>query len=213
MTSSRYPLVIAASRRSCHTSFLVLFPYLQAQYSIASFDQMRWVSCRWGKLVNHSPLTVHYFSSIYIYTCAGLIAVSVFYLVWIYIACFLALSGSGLLLIYTSVYITTVNTTMWLVSTSVGLWGMVSSGHLPYLIDITPTSNVGSLYGIINTISVCSGFISPAVTAMLLGKSTEEGPGNWNHVFLLNCALSVTSSLLFIIFATKRRLEIPRKSY
>ncbi|VVC32475.1 Hypothetical protein CINCED_3A020713 [Cinara cedri] len=79
--------------------------------------------------------------------------------------------------------------------------GAVSSGALAAVVDLTP-NYAGVIQGIIGTVCVCSGFISPLVVGFLTFH--QQTLNQWCKVFYLSGAICISTGLVYIFFGTSK---------
>ncbi|CAI6346107.1 unnamed protein product [Macrosiphum euphorbiae] len=77
--------------------------------------------------------------------------------------------------------------------------GAASSGPLASVVDIAP-NYAGVILGIIGTVSMCSGFISPIIVGYL--TFNQQTLGQWCKVFHLSGAICICSGLIYTVFGT-----------
>ncbi|XP_049764406.1 sialin-like [Schistocerca cancellata] len=86
-----------------------------------------------------------------------------------------------------------------ILSLSLGCNGAATVSNLSNHHDLAP-NYAGSLYGIMNAIGTCTGFIFPAVVGYILeGGNTVE---QWRIIFFIGSGLYLVSGLVFIFFGS-----------
>ncbi|XP_049790088.1 sialin-like [Schistocerca nitens] len=86
-----------------------------------------------------------------------------------------------------------------ILSLSLGCNGAATVSNLSNHHDLAP-NYAGSLYGIMNAIGTCTGFIFPAVVGYILeGGNTLE---QWRIIFFIGSGLYLVSGLVFIFFGS-----------
>jgi len=82
-----------------------------------------------------------------------------------------------------------------------GLGGISMSGYGPNMIDIIP-EYAGILMGISNTIGTLPGIVGVSLTGYILDQTHQ----NWQIVFDIMSAINIFSILVFVLFASDKRL-------
>ncbi|XP_049940928.1 putative inorganic phosphate cotransporter [Schistocerca serialis cubense] len=88
-----------------------------------------------------------------------------------------------------------------LLSLSLGFNGAAAVTNLANHHDLAPNF-AGSLYGIMNTIGSCTGFVFPAVVGYILEQSNTVK--QWRIIFFIGFGLYFVSGLVFIIFGSAK---------
>ncbi|KAG8181636.1 hypothetical protein JTE90_015279 [Oedothorax gibbosus] len=97
-----------------------------------------------------------------------------------------------------------VNKNVALFMFSVAIGGFCYSGHELTLLDLSP-EYAGTLYGIANTISNLTGFLTPLVVGAL--TDGNQTLGQWHIVFGITSGLLAFASVVFVIFSTTQKQD------
>lgn len=104
-----------------------------------------------------------------------------------------------------------------IMSLGVAFRGAQYAGHYQVPYDIAPNYS-GTVYGMVNMVANCGGFITPLLTSALTGHDPKDVLG-WRKIFLTVSALFVSSMAVFLLFVKfeiasfeKKEKEIVKKN-
>ena len=90
-------------------------------------------------------------------------------------------------------------------SIGIGFRSAVYIGHVGAIYDIAPTYS-GTVYGFINMIGRCSGFVTPLVTAYFTKENPRDVNG-WRNLFWVAAGLYISAALAFPVLVKQTRAE------
>lgn len=97
---------------------------------------------------------------------------------------------------------------MAIMSLGMGFRAAQFAGHYQVPYDIAPKYS-GTVYGFVNTVGNCAGFVTPLLTSALTGDNPKDVSG-WRTLFWISGALYGSSVILFTLFA---RFELASFEY
>lgn len=86
---------------------------------------------------------------------------------------------------------------VFFLSLSLALHGAVSTGALASIVDISP-NYAGVILGLMSTLTIMSGFISPVIVAQITFEN--QSIVAWQHIFEICAFMLITCGTIYILF-------------